>query len=285
VPTNLKSTRSVGNGVLHRRAGQVAMGAVLIWLSASPVNAAIRPISGNHRLFERFVEDGAIVPRGWIELKAAYADYQHGGRDLIGGPVVAFRFGRDVEAGFIAGVLDRRRSSGTPLYGVSLREGIDGAGLADLALYGKYRALRGPLDLAVGGRVTVPLGDEQAGRGTGVFQYEVFTGMRKSWPRVTLVGSAGVAVRKDSRAPGEAEGRTSLKLGIGTLVPLSLLWTMIAEVDYEGARFEGEGSEAMALVGFDWRPTKFLAARVGGGAGLTDGAADLTAVLSVVMLF
>jgi len=285
VPTNLKSLRSAGCGVSFRRAGQVMVGAVLTCVIAWPAQAGIRPISGNHRLLERFIEDGAIVPRGWIELKAAYADYRHGGRDLIAGPIMAFRFGRDVEAGFIAGALDRCRTPGTPLYGVSLPDGIDGAGLADLVLYGKYRALRGPLDLAIGGTLTVPSGNEQAGRGTGVFQYEVFTGMRKSWPRATLIASAGVAAREDSKAPGEAEGRTSLKLGMGTLIPLSLLWTMIAEVDYESGRFEGEGSDAKALVGFDWRPTKFLAARFGGGAGLTDGAADLNAVLSVVMLF
>lgn len=283
--TNLKSTPGTGGGLQFRRAGRGVAVVFALWMIAPAVEAGIHPVSGNHRLLDRFVEDGAIVPRGWIELRAAYADYQQGGRDLAAGAIAAFRFGRDVEAGFIGGVIDRRRSAGTPLFGAPLPRDVDGAGLADLALYGKYRVFSGPLDLAVGGRVIVPLADEEAGRGPGVFQYEAFTGMRKTWPRVTLIGSAGVAGRGDSKSPGTAEGRSSVKLGLGTLVPLSLLWTMMGEVAYESARFEGEGSNARVLVGLDWRPTKFLAARGGAGAGLTDGAADFTAVLSVVMLF
>jgi len=285
VPTNLKSAPGTGRGFLPCRAGWRGAFLLLLCLIAPAVEAGIHPVSGNHRLFERFIEDGAIVPRGWIELKAAYADYRQGGRDLAAGTVVAFRFGHDVEAGLIGGVLDRRRSAGTSLYGVPLPQEIDSAGIADLALYGKYRALNGPFDLAVGGKVTAPLGDEQAGLGPGVFQYEVFTGLRKTWSRATLVGSAGVVGRDDSKAVGAAEGQTSLKLGLGTLVPLSLLWTMMAEVAYESARFEGEGSDANLFVGFDWRPTKFLAARGGAGAGLSDEAADFSAVLSVVVFF
>ncbi|HET6278666.1 MAG TPA: hypothetical protein VFG08_07775 [Candidatus Polarisedimenticolia bacterium] len=259
--------------------------ALVFWLSGPAAEAAIHPVSGNHRLFDRFVEDGAVVPRGWVELVAGYADYRQGDRDRVAGTVVAFRFGRNVEAGLLGGALDRRRSAGAPLFGAPLPEEIDGAGLADAALYGKYRALSGPFDLAVGGRVTIPLGDDQAGRGPGVFQYEAFTGVRKTWPRATVVGSAGVAGRDDSQAPGAADGRISLKLGVGTLIPLSLLWTMMAEVAYESARFAGEGSDAEIVVGFDWRPTKFLAARCGAGAGVTDEAADFTAVISVVMFF
>ena len=285
MPTNLKSPRCVHLGPRCRRAGHGAIIVLVLCLSGAAAEAAIHPISGNHRLIDRFVEDGAIVPRGWIELVAGYTDYQQGGRDLVAGTVVAFRFGRDVEAGLFGGMLDRRRSAGTPLFGAPLQEEIDGAGLADMALYGKYRALSGPCELSVGGRVTIPLGDEQAGRGPGVFQYEGFTGVRKSWPRVTLVGSAGVAGRDDSQAPGAAEGRTSLKLGVGTVIPLSLLWTMMAEVAYESARFAGEGGNAEFVIGFDWRPTNFLAARGGAGAGLTGEAADFTAVLSVVMFF
>jgi hypothetical protein len=272
-------------GDLFRRLGRGVTVAFVLWVIVPAVDAGIHPVSGNHRLFDRFVEDGAIVRRGWIELRGAYADYSKGDRDFAAGTVVAFRFGRDIEAGFLGGGLDRRRSAGTPLFGVPLPEEIDGAGLADLAVYGKYRVVRGPLDLAVGGKVTIPLGDENEGRGPGVYQYEVFTGVRKTLPRVTLVGSVGVTGREDSKSAGLAEGKTSLKLGIGTLIPLSLLWMMTAEVAYESARFEREDPEASMLVGLDWRPTKFLAARGGAGAGLSDGAADFRAILSLVMLF
>lgn len=285
MPTNLKSPYGLRRRSLLRRGGRGATFSLFLCLVAPAVEAGIHPVSGNHRLVERFIEDGAIVPRAWIELRTTYADYGQGGRDLAAGTVVAFRFGRDVEAGFIGGVLDRRRSSGTALYGIPLPQEIDGAGIADLTLYGKYRALNGPFDLAVGGTVTAPLGDEQTGLGPGVFQYEAFTGMRKTWSRASLVGSAGVAGRDDSEGVGAAAGRTSLRLGLGTLVPLSLLWTMMAEMAYESARFEGDGSEANLFIGFDWRPTKFLAARGGVGAGLSSEAADFKAVLSVVMLF
>ena len=285
MPTKLRSAPDMRVGDLFRRLGRGVSVAFVLWAIVPAVDAGIHPVSGNHRLFDRFVEDGAIVRRGWIELRAAYADYPKGDRDFAAGTVVAFRFGRNVEAGFLGGGLDRRRSAGAPLFGVPLPEEIDGAGLADLAVYGKYRVVRGPLDLAVGGRVTIPLGDENEGRGPGVFQYEAFTGVRKTLPRVTVVGSAGVAGREDSTSAGSAEGRTSLKLGMGALIPLSLLWTMTAEVAYESARFEGEDPETWMLIGLDWRPTKFMAARGGAGAGLTDGAADFRTILSLVMLF
>jgi hypothetical protein len=247
--------------------------------------AGIHPVGDGQRLFALFVEDGAIMPRGWVGIGLAYADGPQEGRDRAAGTVLAWRLGRDVEAGLEGGFLDRRRDAGTPLYGAPPPEAIDDAGLADLSLYGKYRVVRSPFDLAVGGRAILPLADESAGLGPGVVQYEVFTGLRGSLARLALVGSIGASARGDSQAPGSAEGRTALKAGCGALIPLSLLWTISAELTYEGARFEGEDPDARAIIGIDWRPTKFLAARVAAGAGLTDGAPDFTAVVAGALLF
>ncbi len=252
---------------------------------ASDASAAVNLIAGDDRLFKRFIEDGAIVRKGWIELGFGYADHPDSGRDIVARSAIAFRFGRDVEAGLIGGVIDRHREAGSTLFGATLIEPIDGAGLSDFVLYGKYRIVRSPIELSVGGMATVPLADEDAGRGPGVLQYEGFAGLRKNLRRVSVVFSAGVAGRGDSEAPGMAESRTSLKLGAGMLVPVGQGWLIVAEVTYESARFEGEAQASVVLGGVEWRPTPFMGLRGEVEAGLNDAAADLAGLLSFVFHF
>ena len=289
---NLKSADAEGSRTERRSSfGQrvllrlLPVAGTMFFFAGGAAAAAVHPISGNHRLFVRFVEDGAIVQKGWIEFRATYEDYPGGGRDVAGGSIIALRFGRDVEAGLGAGLLDRRRASGAALFGSQLPSAIDGTGLADLLVYGKYRILRSPFDLAVGGTVTIPLADEDEGRGPGIFQYGAFIGARKDYSRATLVWSLGVTDRGDAKSPGQAEGEISLRLGTGLLLPVSRIWTLVGEATYESARFDGEEQTTALFAGLDWRPTNFLVARGGLGAGLTGDSPDISATMSFVFYF
>jgi hypothetical protein len=254
----------------------------MFWLGAN--HAATESIGGDHRLLNGFVTDGAIIQKGWIELAGDYED--HGcGDDFRGRVTAAFRFGRDVEAGIISGLMVRQRAAGGELFGSRLSNRVSGAGLFDPILYGKYRITRGAIDLSVGAAVEIPLGDDEAGRGSGVFQYGAFAGLRKNFAHSTFIWSLGLSDRGDTEFPEPSEGETAMQLGTGVLVPLSRIWTFVAEASYEGARFKGESADARALLGLDWRPAKNLVMRGGVSGGLTDRAPDIAATLSAAIHF
>jgi len=255
---------------------------VVLWLGLN--HAATESIRGDHRLVNGFVTDGAIIQEGWIELGGDYEDHD-GGDDVIARLTTAFRFGRDVEAGIISGVMVRQRSAGEELYGSPLGERVSGVGLFDPLLYGKYRITRGTIDLSVGAAVEIPLADDAAGRGPGVLQYGAFIGLRKNFSRSTFIWSLGLTDRGDTDLPEPSEGEAALQLGAGVLVPLSRIWTFIAEASYESERFKGESADGRGLVGLDWRPTKNLVMRGGVSGGVTERAPDIAGTLSVAFHF
>jgi hypothetical protein len=257
-----------------------AAGALLVGaLAAGEARAATRVITGDYRLIDRFAQDGTIVTEAWFEAQARYAEWD-GGRDLEAAILLAFRLGRDAEAGVVLGAIERRRDPGAELLGSEVTEPIEGAGWSDLKVYGKYRFLRSPIELSIGAAAVLPLADEDRGLGAGVVEHEVFVGARQAFGRASLVGSLGVSGRGRSRGPGGADGRSAAVAGIGVLVPLVYEWTLLAEVDYEGRRFEGGAPDARLLLGLDWRPTQNTVLRGALARGLDDGAPDLQAVLS-----
>ena len=259
-------------------------GALLLVLCPAPRDATALEVSGDHRLVQRFVEDGAIVQKAWFGAVADYDRFE-GGQDLAGTIVLAFRLGRDVEAGVIGGVIDRRREAGDTLFGAPLAGPIDTTGLADATVYGKYRILRSPVELAVGAAVVVPLADESRELGPGSVRSRFFLGMRRSFSRATLVWNLGATDRSASRAPGEVRGRIAALAGTGLVLPLSYVWTFVGEVNYDGARFEGDRGDARLLAGLDWRPTANIVFRGALGRGLSERAPDLSAHLSAAFHF
>ena len=256
--------------------------ALLIRAAGGAVGAT--EITGDHRLIRSFIEDGAIVQVGWLELTASYTR-QDEGRDLLAESIASFRIGEEFEAGFTLGFLDRQRQAGDTLYGAPIPSDIDGAGFADPRVFGKYRLLRSPVEMSMGAIATLPLGDEDNGRGAGSLRYEVFLGLRKRFTRVTWIGSAAVLKHDDSEAVGAAEGNTTARVGIGAIVPFSRIWTLIAEATYEGAPYGDGDDPADVLIGLDWRPTENTAIRGAVDAGLTDAAPDLQAILSAAFNF
>jgi hypothetical protein len=277
-----------GTAAVRRRAALRLFGsaALLACLPAPGPGAvaATRVISGDYRLIERFVEDGAIVTEGWLETEARYTEWD-GGRDLEGSIRLAFRVGRDGEAGVTFGVIDRQRGAGERLFGADLPSPIDGAGWSDAQVFGKYRVLRSPIEVALGAIAVLPLAAEDRGLGSGSLQHEVFVGVRQSFARASLVGSLGIGDRGRSRAAGEAEGRRSAVLGVGLLVPLVYEWTLLTELNYEGRRYRDDAADARLLAGFDWRPTQNTVLRVALARDLADGAPDLEGVLSAAFHF
>ncbi len=246
--------------------------------------ARAREMTGDYRLIERFVEDPGLVHKAWLGVTGWYGA-PPGGRDLHATLVAAFRLAHDVEVGAQAGLIERRRNAGETLYGTPLAASIDSAGIADLLIYGKYRVLRGPFEMALGANAILPLADEESGLGPGNLRALGFAAFRKSFHLATLVGSLGATDRSSARGPGEARGRVAAVLGAGVLVPLSYDWTFLGEVTYNGARYEGDTSDARLLAGLDWRPTPNIVFRGALARGLTDGTPPQSATLSAVFCF
>ncbi|MFQ5877112.1 MAG: hypothetical protein ACE5JH_05405 [Acidobacteriota bacterium] len=224
-------------------------------------HAATRPDA--RRLLQRFAEDAALVPGGWVEAQYVYGNLPDGSRHFAG-PLIAFRLATNVEAGLRFGFLD-----------VESDGGPDGAGLSDIDLYAKYRFPGiGPHRLALGGLVKAATGDEDQGLGTGETDVEVFIAYRGTLPGVILVANAGVRFNGDPEPPLRSTD-DSLLLGGAVLLPATRRLTFIVEATYETERIEGTDDDGRLTVGAQVLGRKLRGGfRVGVGAPLTDGAPD-----------
>jgi hypothetical protein len=257
---------------------------VAAWIAAvSPCPAATLPVGRDHRLLLGFIEDGAVVGKGWFEAALTAGDSGDGWDDR-GTTLVALRYGRDVEAGVIVGALHRQRHAGAPLYAGTVDDPFSRTGAGDAVVYGKYRVLRGTVDLALGASASIPIAGDTSGLTSGAMEVRGFVGARGALPGGTaLIGHVGLATSGTSGFSG-ASGGTALRAGVGSLVPLARIWTLILEADYEGGLFAGQGSGTTALAGLDWRPTENIVVRGGMGGGW-GRAAEFTGILAVAFRF
>ena len=188
------------------------------------------------RLFQRFVEDAAIMPGGWIEGRLAYANLPNGETALLG-PLVAFRLAPNLEAGLRFGFIDIERNSG-----------VNESGFSDVDLYLKYRPSRlGRQRLAFGALVKAATADEQDGLGTGETDVEIFGAYRANLQAVTLVLNAGVWLNGD---PPGVDSEDSILFGGGVLLPATQRLTFILEGSWESERVDGAGDDGRLTTGF-----------------------------------
>jgi hypothetical protein len=239
--------------------------AFALLITAAPARAA-GPPGGEDRLLDSFAEDAALIDKAWIEF-AFQARAADEGDDFGLGVIAAFRYGRDVEAGFDVMLLDREREAGAPLFGVEVPTSFGHTGLADPSVYGKYRLLRGACDLSIGAKVSFPAAPDDSGLTSGAIVGRGFVAFRGAWRRAALIGHLGLGASDDSGYEQGAEGETFATGSFGAVVGLSRLWNLTAEVDFEGARFEGEEERGRGVVGLDWHPTVNIRVRGGLGSG------------------
>jgi hypothetical protein len=267
--------------IRHRRVALLAAAALLC--AAVPARAAGLP-GGEDRLLDSFVEDGALIDKMWIEIGAAGRGSRDG--DDLGMRLrTAFRYGRDVEAGADLGLLHRGREAGAPLYGTEVPTEFEHTGAADPVIYGKYRLLRGACDLAVGARFAVPLAADDSGLTSGAYEGRGFVAFRGAWRRAALIGHLGLGKSGDARYEAGAEGETFATGSFGSVVFLSRLWNLTAEIDFEGARFHGEEERGRGLVGLDWHPAQNIRVRGGFGDGWGRDAGAIRGLASLAFHF
>lgn len=231
------------------------------------------PDRGARRLFQRFVEDAAVTPGGWIEAQYRYANLPDGGRHEAG-PLVAFKVVDDLEAGLRFAYVD-----------VNSDTGPSGSGLSDIDLYAKYRLPGGRARLAFGTLLKVATADEAEGLGTGRTDLELFTAFRADLEAVTLTWNAGVRLNGNSDPPAP-ETNNSILLGAAIIMPASARLTFVIEGTYETERFEGADDDARLTVGLQ----SLGYARRGGfraaaGIPLSDGGPDYEVLAGVFLTY
>ena len=188
------------------------------------------------RLFQRFVEDAAILPGGWIEGRLVYANLPNGEIALLG-PLIAFRLAPSVEAGLRFGFIDVDRDPG-----------VNASGFSDVDLYLKYRPSRlGRQRLAFGALVKAATADEGDGLGTGETDVEIFGAYRANLQAVTLVFNAGVRLNGD---PPGVDSENSILFGGGILLPATQRLTFILEGSWETERVDGADEDGRLTTGF-----------------------------------
>jgi hypothetical protein len=226
------------------------------------------------RLFQRFVEDAAITPGGWIE---GMYDYQNleGATSHFAGTRIAFKVDDGLEAGLRFGFSY-----------LDVRGGPDGGGISDVDLHLKYRLPGGGATrAAVGALLKAPSADEAEGLGTGEPDLALFAAVRADLEAVSLVANAGIRFNGQPD-PAFVRTRDSLLAGVGILLPASDRVTFTIEGTWESRRIRGAGSDGRLTVGLQ----AFGEGGKGGFRGavalpLTGGAPDAEILLGAVLTY
>jgi hypothetical protein len=263
-------------------AGLVLCGAMALGSSvpagAQPAPAEAEPTPGgtergDARLFQRFVEDAAVVPGAWVEAQYSYENLNQGTRHRAG-PIIAFRLGKDVEAGLRFG-----------FEWLSVDGGPDGSGFSDLDIYAKYRFPGAASRFALGALFKAPTGDEENGIGTGSSDIEVFGAFRSDFKAVSLVANAGVRSNGGTDPPF-ADAQDSFLLGGGILLSATSAATFSVEASYETRRLAGAHADGRLTIGVQtFGPAGRGGFRGAIGIPLTDGAPDLNLLAGVYLVY
>lgn len=245
-------------------------------------------ITNENRLFQRFIQDGAVTDNLWLEGQFRFQNYQHD-RVLSLSPIFAATLAEDFELGGSIGLVN-----------VNPDDGGDQTGFTDMQVYGKVRLTTRPTQVSVGLLFDLPTGNEDKSLrfGTGKLDVGFFGGIRHDFGAVSLVGNAGMRINQDPdvtdrdtlAAFGLSRGRrptgkTSLQLGGALLFAMTRQVSGVLEATYESERIDGMGSDLRITAGADYRFAEGVGFRPGVAIGSGGSAPHFEAIGSFYALF
>lgn len=258
-----------------------------------------KTITNENRLFQRFIEDGAVTESAWFEGQLRLQAFEHEKVYFVA-PVLAVNVAEDLEFGgrFAIASVDPDRSDTE-------------TGFTDLDLYGKVRLTTAPSQFALGLILELPTGDEQESLrlGNGEIDVSFFGGMRRDFGAVSLVGSVGLRINQDPdldvsamdpndlddlsdqypwldlRPGASLEGETSVQLGGAFLFALTQRLVGVVEASYETERIDGAGSDFRLTLGGDYRWPESFALRIAVAGGTGASAPEAEVIASGVLFF
>jgi hypothetical protein len=219
------------------------------------------------RLFQSFVQDGAVQPNVWLEgqwrmeSNAPLFDGGNGTWNSLSG-ILALGFKDRFEAGLSWG-------------GVSVDpdESSSHSGAGDIEAYGKYLLRNQELKIAVGGLVKIPTANSDEGLGSGSTDWEAFVALRRDYDKIQAVANAGFRQNGDPDVP-DVSGEASFLAGGGVIFELGRRSFGSLELSYESRRYEGLSSDFRMTPGFLLGLGERGFFRAAWAIGLTDGAPD-----------
>lgn len=226
------------------------------------------------RLFQRFAEDAAIIPGGWMEGFLSFEHFESGVERVFLEGQFAFNIAEDNEMGLRLGFewLDDDDS------------GFDGEGIADIDVWFKHR-FAGSSPCAIGGLLKLPTADEDEGLGTGKADFEFFGACRANLEAVTFTANAGARYNGDPDPPFP-DSDASLLAGVGAIFPVGREISIVLEGSYETERLDGVGSDGRLTIGMQGVATRpGFGFRGAVALPLTDTAPDYQVFFGAVYLY
>lgn len=256
--------------------GLAMIGALAAATGATRAQApAEKTVTNEHRLFQRFIEDGAVTENVWFEGQFRYQFYEDAEAAYVE-PTLAVNVAEDIEVG------GRIR-----LLTVNPDDSDIETGFSDMDIYGKLRLSTKPTQLSLGLLLKLPTGDEKKSllHGTGEADVAFFGGLRHDFKEMSLVANAGFRMNQDPDTPAQLDGEISVQLGGAALFPLTQKFVGIVEATYETERIDGIGSDFRLTLGGDYGFGESFKARFGVGLGNGGSAPDYELIGSAVFLF
>ena len=226
------------------------------------------------RLFQRFAEDAAIIPGGWVEGLLSFEHFDSGVERAFLEGLFAFQVGEENEAGLRLGFEWLDADAPDP----------DGSGLADIDVYFKHR-FSGSSPCAIGGLLKLPTAKEDEGLGTGKADFEFFGACRANLEAVSFTANAGARYNGDPDPPFP-ESEVSVLAGAGAIFPVGRQVSIVVEATWESERLDGVGNDGRLTIGLQG-----VAARPGFGfrgalaLPLTEAAPDYQVLFGAVYLY
>jgi hypothetical protein len=243
---------------------------LMVDVSEVPAPGEGRPtFPGADRLFLSFVEDTALADRYRAELQLEMADLDAGDLMVLRAVGVAqIESIPQVEFGARLGYADLDPASGSG----------GGSGMTDLDLWAKLRIVPRWMqegDLAFGGLITMPTGDESTGQSFDGLRSKLFVALRSRLARVVLAAHAGVRFNQDGDLGSVVlDGRTAGSASVALIAPIGERLAVVGEASYEGKRFAGFDSDTRLAGGVNWKLPRKGVLRFAVVMGLADGAPD-----------
>ena len=159
-----------------------------------PQKQSIRPSQADRdsrRLFQRFAEDSAIIPGGWLEGQLSFEHINSGSERAHLDGLFAFSVGETNEAGLKLGFQWFNADDPDP----------DGSGIDDIDLYFKHRLKNGASHCALGGLMKLGIANEDEGLGTGKTDVEGFAACRADTRAATFTGNLGARYNGQPDSP------------------------------------------------------------------------------------
>ncbi|HET8948542.1 MAG TPA: hypothetical protein VFQ07_16295 [Candidatus Polarisedimenticolia bacterium] len=243
-----------------------------------PQKQSVRPSQpdrDSRRLFQRFAEDSAIIPGGWVEGQLSFEHIDSGSERAHLDGLFAFAVGKTNEAGLKLGFEWLNADSPDP----------DGSGIDDIDFYFKHRLLNGSSHCALGGLLKLGIADDGEGLGTGKSDLEGFAACRADTTAATFTGNIGARYNGQPDPP-LPDSEVSILAGAGVIFPTGNEISVVIEATWESERLDGLGNDARLTIGLQGVATRpGFGFRGAVAFPLTDATPDYQVLLGAVYLY